>query len=169
MSKWYILRVFSGKEKYVAKALEEKGLFEEVFSPIEKLKKVSGKEIIEKESSLTKGYIWLKCEINDAVLECIKKTNYAVGFLGGAKNPQSSSEREMEIFKEQSKQEGLRVKSLFNEGDIIKIAKGPFTSFVGKIESISNDGYTADVSVEILGKTTKISVAITDLKADTTE
>jgi len=91
-TKWYVLRVVSGKEKkvkeYLDKEIARSGWSEvvkQVFLPVEKVYKVaSGKKVV-RERNYYPGYVMIEIasgKLNDDLRDLIKNTTNVIHFLG---------------------------------------------------------------------------------------
>jgi transcriptional antiterminator NusG len=90
----------------------------------------------------------------------VKDTDKITGFVGGTPtSPQALSEDEASYMLGQA--DGTTKKSVasidFSEGETVKVIEGPFASFVGTIEAVSDKG-KIKVNVSIFGRPTPVEL-----------
>ena len=51
---------------------------------------------------------------------------------------------------------------VYRLGDVVRIKKGPFARFMGKVEGINQSKSLLKVKIEILGRATPVKVSFTD-------
>jgi transcriptional antiterminator NusG len=166
--RWYVVHVYSGMEKSVAKALQERinraGLqaqFGRILVPTEEVVEVkAGKKAIT-ERRLYSGYVLVEMEMTDEAWHLVKSTPKVTGFLGGSANkPSPLSQQEVDEIL-QRMQEGYekpRPKVLFEVGEMVRIKEGPFTDFNGNVEEVNYDKNRVRVSVTIFGRSTPVDL-----------
>ena len=165
--RWYVLHVYSGFENKVAEAIMEKarqtGLedrIEQVMVPTEEVIEVRRGQNINAERKFFPGYVLAKLDMSDDVWHLVKDTPKVTGFLGAGNKPSPISEREAESLLRQI-QEGVdrpRPSILFDIGEEVKVADGPFASFNGVVEDIDEEKGKVKVSVSIFGRATPVEL-----------
>lgn len=165
--RWYVLHVYSGFENKVAEAIMEKarqtGLedrIEQVMVPTEEVIEVRRGQKINAERKFFPGYVLAKLDMSDDVWHLVKDTPKVTGFLGAGNKPSPISEREAESLLRQI-QEGVdrpRPSILFDIGEEVKVADGPFASFNGVVEDIDEEKGKVKVSVSIFGRATPVEL-----------
>ena len=164
---WYIIHVYSGFEHKVKKNLEERitalsnsDQFGEILIPTEQIiELVKG----QKKTSSRKfypGYILVKMELNDETWHIVKETPKITGFLGGRNKPTPITEKEANRILNRMKagKEKPKPKFLFEQGDDVKIIDGPFTSFNGTVDEVSQEKGKIRVLVSIFGRSTPVEL-----------
>lgn len=166
--RWYVLQAFSGYEKRVKAALEERielqGLqdrFGRVMVPTEEIVEMRGGQKRRSERKFFPGYVLIEMELDDATWHLVNGTPRVMGFIGGkADNPAPISEREaMEIL--QRVEEGVekpRPKTLFEPGEMVRVTDGPFNDFSGVVEEVNYEKSTLSVAVLIFGRSTPVEL-----------
>ena len=91
-TKWYVLRVVSGKEKKVKEYLDKEisrsdwgKVIKQVFLPVEKVYKVQNGKKVMRERNFYPGYVMIEVEpgkLNDEIISTIKNTTNVIHFLG---------------------------------------------------------------------------------------
>ena len=148
MSKrWYVVHVYSGMEKSVHKALNERieraGLqtsFGRILVPSEEVVEVKGGQKSITERRIFPGYVLVEMDLTDETWHLVKNTNRVTGFLGGSGNrPTPISEKEVEKILSQMEEgvEKPRPKILFEVGEMVRVKEGPFADFNGNVEEVN--------------------------------
>src|SRR6201992_4069452 len=91
-TKWYVLRVVSGKERKVKEYLDKEitrggwgEVVKQVFLPVEKVYKVQNGKKVMRERNYYPGYVMVEVtegKLGDDLKEVIKNTNSVIHFLG---------------------------------------------------------------------------------------
>jgi transcriptional antiterminator NusG len=153
---WYVVHVYSGFEKKIAQQIKEqaaqKGLgeqFEEVLVPSENVMEVKRGRKINSEHKFFPGYVLVKMDLTDDAWHLVKNTPKVTGFLGSKTRPTPISDAEAERILKQN-QEGVdrpRPAVLYEIGEQVRVADGPFTSFNGTVEEVDEEKGRVKVSV----------------------
>jgi transcription termination/antitermination protein NusG len=165
--KWYIASVLSGYENRVTKTLKERIInynqteyFAELLVPEEAVvSNVNGKKRNIKKKFFP-GYMLIKMIMTDSTWHLVKDTDKITGFVGGTKDkPAPLPESEVKAMLGQMTEGFKRTKSQanFSEGDSVKVTEGPFASFVGIVEAVSDKG-KVKVNVSIFGRPTPVEL-----------
>ena len=165
--RWYVVHVYSGFEKKIAIAIKEqaaqKGLadhFEEVLVPAEEVVEVRRGQKVNSERKFFPGYVLVKMELTDDAWHLVKNTPKVTGFLGTKTRPSPITEAEAERIMKQT-QEGVehpRPSVIFQIGEQVRVADGPFTSFNGTVEEVDEEKGRVKVSVSIFGRSTPVEL-----------
>jgi transcriptional antiterminator NusG len=164
---WYVVHVYSGFEKKIAQQITEqaaqKGLadqFEAVLVPSENVVEVKRGRKINTEHKFFPGYVLVKMDLTDDAWHLVKNTPKVTGFLGSRMRPSPISEAEAIRILKQS-QEGVdrpRPAVLYEIGEQVRVADGPFTSFNGVVEEVDEEKGRVKVSVSIFGRSTPVEL-----------
>jgi transcription termination/antitermination protein NusG len=165
--RWYVVHVYSGFEKKIAQQIKEqaaqKGLadqIDDVLVPSEEVVELRRGQKVNAERKFFPGYVLVKMELTDEAWHLVKDTPKVTGFLGTKLRPSPISDSEAErILKQQ--QEGVerpRPAILFEIGEQVRVADGPFTSFNGIVEEIDEEKGRVKVSVSIFGRSTPVEL-----------
>lgn len=171
--KWYIVHVLSGFENRVLKTLKERIVnhnmteyFAEILVPEESVvANVNGKKRTMKKKFFP-GYVLIKMVMNDKTWHLVKDTDKITGFIGGTKDKPMPISDEEAMAMTASLAEGFkRTRSVanFSEGDSVKVIEGPFASFVGVVENISDKG-KVKVQVSIFGRPTPVELEFSQVE-----
>ncbi len=165
--RWYVVHVYSGFEKKIAQQIKEqahqKGLadhIDEVLVPSEDVTEVRRGQKVNSERKFFPGYVLVKMELTDDAWHLVKNTPKVTGFLGTKTRPSPITEAEAERIMKQT-QEGVehpRPSVIFQIGEQVRVADGPFTSFNGTVEEIDEEKGRVKVSVSIFGRSTPVEL-----------
>ena len=165
--RWYVVHVYSGFEKKIAQQLKEqaaqKGLadqIEDVLVPSVDVVEVRRGQKVNAERKFFPGYVLVKMELSDEAWHLVKNTPKVTGFLGTKTRPTPISEAEAERILKQAAEgvERPRPSVLFEVGEQVRVADGPFTSFNGVVEEVDEEKGRVKVSVSIFGRSTPVEL-----------
>src|ERR1700685_3941316 len=136
-SRGYAIPAYWKFENKVADSIREQakqrglsGLFEEILVPKEKVVEVRRGRKVDAERKFFPGYVLVKMELTDDAWHLVKDTPKVTGFLGTKLRPSPISDVEAERIMKQA-QEGVerpRPAIMFEIGEQVRVADGPFTS-----------------------------------------
>jgi transcription termination/antitermination protein NusG len=150
-TRWYIVHAYTNFERKVADAIRERAraegldhLFEDIVVPTEEVVEIKrGRKIP-----------------TDAAFVMIKNTPKVTGFLGADNKPMAIPEAEALRMLNQVKEGVERPKPLisFEIGENVKVADGPFASFMGVVEDVDEERSRLKVAVSIFGRPTPVEL-----------
>ena len=176
-SKWYVLRVVSGKERkikeYLDKDIVRNGwttIVKQVFLPVEKVYKVLNGKKVMRERNFYPGYIMIEVsdgKLNDDMIQSMSNISNVMHFLTDGKGSKGNiiSLRRAEVNKmlgkvdEMSDAGGMTMSEPFIIGETIKIIDGPFNDFNGVIEEVNDEKKKLKVQVKIFGRATPVELS----------
>ena len=165
--RWYVLHVYSGFEKKIARQVkeqaEQKGLADhigEILVPAEEVTEVRRAQKVNTERKFFPGYILINMDMTDDTWHLVKDIPRVTGFLGGRTKPSPISNAEAERIMQQQVDgtDQRRPAVLFDVGEQVRVADGPFTSFQGVIEEVDEEKGRLKVSVSIFGRSTPVDL-----------
>lgn len=174
-TKWYVLRVVSGKERkvkeYLDKEVNRSGWSEtikQVFLPMEKVYKVQNGKKVMREKNYFPGYVMIEVsdgKLSDDMVQHISNISNVMHFLTDGKGSKGNiiSLRKAEVNKmlgkvDEMNDQGITMNEPFIVGETIKIIEGPFNDFNGVIEEVNDDKKKLKVTVKIFGRSTPVEL-----------
>lgn len=175
-TKWYVLRVVSGKERktkeYLDKDVIRNGwdkIIKQVFLPVEKVYKVLNGKKVMRERNFYPGYIMIEVadgKLSDEVIQHLSNISNVMHFLTDGKGSKGNiiSLRKAEVNKmlgkvdEMADAGGIKMSEPFIVGETIKIIDGPFNDFNGVIEEVNDEKKKLKVQVKIFGRATPVEL-----------
>jgi transcription termination/antitermination protein NusG len=174
-SKWYVLRVVSGKERkvkeYLDKDISRSGwteIIRQVFLPMEKVYKVQNGKKVMREKNYFPGYVMLEVtdgKLTDDIIQHISNVSNVMHFLTDGKGSKGNiiSLRKAEVNKmlgkvDEMNDQGVTMSEPFIVGETIKIIEGPFNDFNGVIEEVNDEKKKLKVTVKIFGRSTPVEL-----------
>jgi len=171
--KWYVVYVHSGFEHRVVKSLKDRiqthklqEHFGDILLPEETIvANVKGKKRNMKKKFFP-GYLLINMCMNEKTWHLVKNTDKISAFVGGEKNrplPISDDEANQLIGQLADGFKKTKPFGHFSEGDNVKVIEGPFTSFVGIVESVNEKG-KVKVQVSIFGRPTPVELEFSQVE-----
>ena len=170
-TKWYVLRVVSGKERKVKEYLDKdilrsgwQDLIKQIFLPMEKVYKVQNGKKVMREKNYFPGYVMIEANLIGEIPHIIKSISGVIGFLGEVKGGDPVPLRLSEVNRMLGKVDELAVNTdtrsiPFNLGETIKVIDGPFNGFNGTVEKINEEKRKLEVMVKIFGRKTPLELS----------
>ena len=165
--KWYVAHALTGQENKVAKALKERILnydlkeyFSKILIPEESVVSMANGRKRNLKKKYFPGYIMIKMIMNEQTWHLVKNTDKVTGFLGGNRehpSPISDEEAAYMVGQVSGGFKRMRTSLSFSEGDSVRVMEGPFASFVGTVEAVSEKGKLR-VNVSIFGRPTPVEL-----------
>ena len=169
MSKrWYVVHAYSGYEKQVMKALQERislsGLaekFGEILVPSEEVVEMRASKKRRSERKFFPGYVLVEMDLDDDSWHLVKETPRVMGFIGGKADepaPISDVEAEAILRRVQVGTENVTPKTIFEPGELVRVIDGPFNDFNGVVEEVNYEKNRLHVAVTIFGRSTPVEL-----------
>lgn len=169
-NKWYVLRVFSGKERKVKEYLDSEidrsgwgDIINQVLVPTEKVYKIrNGKKVIQ-ERNFFPGYVLVEAigeKLSGDILQEIRNMPGVMNFLGDT-HPQALRKSEVNRILgkvDEMSEAGESMNEPFIVGETVKIVDGPFNDFFGTIEEVYEEKKKLKVIVKIFGRRTPVEL-----------
>lgn len=169
-TKWYVLRIVSGKERKVKEHLDKEvkingwgNAILQILCPIEKVFKVQNGKKVLREKTLFPGYIMLEAvegKLNDTMIQGITSVTSVIHFLG---KEHPIALRKSEVNKmfgklDEVSEQGIGYAEPYIVGETIKIIDGPFNDFNGTIEEVNEEKKKLKIVVKIFGRATPVEL-----------
>ena len=166
MSKrWYVVHAYSGFEKSVQRALDERiqrqgmqDVFGRVLVPVEEVVELKLGQKSISERKFFPGYVLVRMEYTDDSWGAVRHTPGVTGFVGSGKDPTPLLPDEVAKIKQRMEAGAPRVKVSFRTGSKVRITEGPFSEFIGTVDTIDNDRRKVRVMVNFFGRDTPIEL-----------
>lgn len=169
MSKrWYVVHAYSGFEKKVKAAIEERielygqqEYFGEILVPSEEVVEMRAGQKRKSERKFFPGYVLVQMDLNDGSWHLVKETPRVVGFIGGtAEKPAPITQKEADAILQrvQAGVDAPRPKTLFEVGEVIRVIDGPFNDFNAVVEGVDYERSRLQVAVQIFGRSTPVEL-----------
>ncbi|MBY5957623.1 transcription termination/antitermination protein NusG [Membranicola marinus] len=169
-TKWYSLRVISGKEKKLKERIEldlqRSGwtdIVTQIVVPTEKVYKIRGGKKVITERNILPGYLLVEADperFSGEIIQSIASVNNVINFLGGT-NPipmrQAEANRMLGKVDESNISEEVMIEP-FLEGETVRIVDGPFNDFVGDVIEVNEEKRKLKVIVKIFGRGTEVEL-----------
>lgn len=174
--KWFAVQAFSGMEKSVKVALEERIARSEVQSQFGDIL-VPTEEVIEMKAGVKKiterrlypGYVMVQMEMTDDSWHLVKSTPRVTGFIGGsAQKPTPIRDKEVDIILQRiddSKSNPVQ-KLTFEKGEMVRVIDGPFKDFSGAVQDINYEKSKLRVEVVIFGRSTPVELDFSQIEKE---
>jgi transcriptional antiterminator NusG len=179
-TKWYVLRVVSGKEKKIKEYLDKDivrnnwtNIIKQVFLPMEKVYKVQNGKKVMREKNYFPGYVMMEVvdtnnagRLPDDIVMSISNVTNVMHFLTDGKGSKGNiiCLRKSEVNKMLGKVDemndlGGSISEPFILGETVKIIEGPFNDFNGVIEEVNEEKKKLKVTVKIFGRSTPVELS----------
>ena len=166
--RWYVVHAYSGYEKTVQRTLKERvaraGLedrFGDILVPTEEVVEMKDGQKRSSERKFFPGYVLVQMEMDEETWHLVRSVPRVLGFIGGtADKPAPITEREADeiLSRMREGQDKPRPKVLFEVGEMVRVADGPFNDFNGVVEHVNYEKNRLNVSVMIFGRSTPVEL-----------
>jgi transcription termination/antitermination protein NusG len=168
---WYVVHTYSGHEARVAETLRQRvatlGQTDKVFELLiptqDKIQIKHGKKSTIKEK-IFPGYLLVKMIVDDDSWLVVRTTQGITGFVGTGNKPTPLSPKEVEAIMQFASMGAPKYKANFSVGEAVKITDGPFSDFLGSVESIDEEHGKIKVLVSIFGRETPVELDFMQVK-----
>ncbi len=169
-TKWYCLRVISGKERKIKERIELEitrnkwdEVVKQILVPSEKVYKIrNGKKVI-LDKNMMPGYILVEAvaeNFSSDIVQGIAGMTNVIHFLGKTKpiamRPSEANKMLGKV--DESQDVGEALIEPFILGETVKIIDGPFKDFVGDIKEVNEEKKKLKVIVKIFGRGTEVEL-----------
>ena len=169
-TKWYSLRVISGKERKIKERIDLeidrskwRGAINQILVPTEKVYKIKNQKKVIQERNILPGYILVEADpefFTSEMVSTITNIPNVIHFLG-RNNPiaMRQSEANKLLGKvDESNEIGESMVEPFIVGETVKITDGAFVDFVGDIQEVNEEKKKLKVIVKIFGRGTEVEL-----------
>ena len=165
--KWYVIHTQTGAEEKAKAGLESrlattalKIYIGEIVVPTEQVSEIRGGKKRITARKFFPGYILVKMEMNDESWYLVKSTPGITGFIGPGRKPAPISDDEVQSIVRRTEDTETKPspKIVFEIGEAVRIAEGPFANFNGSVMEVYPDRGKLKVSVSIFGRSTLVEM-----------
>ncbi|HEX7041973.1 MAG TPA: transcription termination/antitermination protein NusG [Patescibacteria group bacterium] len=164
-AKWYIVHTYAGHENKVAKTLRQRaetmGFENHIFDiivPTREVTKVNSGKKTQIQEKIFPGYVIVRMVLTDESWILVRTTPGVTAFIGAGNKPTPISQKEVEAIQKFMKLDEPLYKASFVVGEAVKIVDGPFSDFLGTIDSIDETKGKLRVLVSIFGRETPVEL-----------
>jgi transcription termination/antitermination protein NusG len=164
---WFVVHTYSGFENKVAEAIQSRAKvfgmgdkITQVLVPTEKVVEVRNKQKRETEQKFFPGYVLVEMELTDDTWHLVRSTPKVTGFVGSGTKPVALSQDQVDDIQRQmaTGAEKPKPKSVFQQGDKIRVIEGPFQNFQGVVEDTNPERGRMKVIVPVFGRPTPVEL-----------
>ncbi|SPJ33986.1 transcription termination/antitermination protein NusG [Kushneria phyllosphaerae] len=172
--RWYVVHAYSGFEKQVMRSLIERvklyemeDHFGEILVPTEEVVEMRDGKRRKSERKFYPGYVLVEMAMDDRSWHLVNETPRVMGFIGGTPEkpaPITPNEAEAILRRVQDGTEKPRPKTMFDAGETVRVADGPFADFNGVVEEVNYEKSRLQVSVLIFGRSTPVELEFSQVE-----
>lgn len=172
--KWYIVHTTPGyenkvRDRLIARAAENAmtDSFGEIKVPSEEVMEVKNGKKALTTRRLFPGYVFVNMEFSDSVWHLVRKTPNVTGFVGGTETrpaPMRQADIDAILNRETQTHEKPAPKILYEKGEVVRVASGPFKDFNGSVDSVDYEKGKLKVMVTVFGRDTPLEITFSDVE-----
>lgn len=162
---WFVLHTYSGHENKVATTLKQRietmkleDRIYDIVVPTRNIVAVKQGKKEEQKEKIFPGYILIRMILDDESWLAVRTTQGVTSFVGTGSKPTPISQKEVETILKFMAMEAPKYKAKFSVGEAVKIVDGPFSDFLGSVESIDEEKGKIKVLVSIFGRETPVEL-----------
>ena len=164
---WFVLHTQTGAEEKAKAGLESKmvatelkNYIDEIVVPTEQVSEIHGGKKRITSRKFFPGYILVKMEMTKESWYLVKTTPGITGFIGAGRKPTPISDDEVGTIIRRTIDTETKPspKIVFDVGEAVRIAEGPFANFTGSVMEVFPDRGKLKVSVSIFGRSTLVEM-----------
>lgn len=165
--KWYVVHTQTGSEEKAKAGLESriattplKQYIGEIVVPTEQVSEIRGRKKRITARKFFPGYIIIKMAMSKESWYLVKTTPGITGFIGPGRKPTPISDSEVKSILQRTEDTETKPtpKIIFEIGESVRIAQGPFVNFNGSVMEVYPDRGKLKVSVSIFGRATLVEL-----------
>jgi len=164
-AKWYVVHTYSGHENKVSTTLKQRidtmKLEDKIFDiivPTRNIVTVKHGKKEEQKEKIFPGYILVRMVLDDFSWFAVRTTQGVTAFVGAGDKPTPISDSEVSAIMKFMHMDAPKYKTSFSVGEAVKITDGPFSDFLGTIDSIDEEKGKLKVLVSIFGRETPVEL-----------
>jgi transcriptional antiterminator NusG len=164
-SQWYVIHTYSGYENKVKTNLEHRvdsmGVQDKIFRvviPTEEEIEIKDGQRRTVQKKVFPGYVLVQMLMSDDSWYVVRNTPGVTGFVGSGTRPSPLDDSDVKRILKQMKMEAPKVKVSFTLGERVKVVDGPFTDFIGVVDTINAEKGKVRVLVSFFGRETPVEL-----------
>jgi transcriptional antiterminator NusG len=162
---WYVIHTYSGYENKVKTNLEHRvesmGVQDKIFQvviPTEEEIEIKDGQRRTVQKKVFPGYVLVQMTMGDDSWYVVRNTPGVTGFVGSGTKPSPLDDADVKRILKQMKMEAPKVKVSFAPGERVKVVDGPFTDFIGVVDTINAEKGKVRVLVSFFGRETPVEL-----------
>jgi transcription termination/antitermination protein NusG len=162
---WYVVHCYSGQEKKVQHAIEQRiatmGMQDKIFDvvvPTEDEIEVREGKRRTIERRVFPGYILVQMAMDEDSWYVVRNTPGVTGFVGMGNEPTPLRPEEVSQIMRRMEAEAPKIKVTFKPGQKVRIIDGPFNEFIGTVGDIDMEKAKVRVLVSFFGRETPVEL-----------
>jgi len=162
---WYVINTYSGHEYKVIDALKIRirtmNLEDQIFQaivPIQSKMVIRRGTKVKTQEKTFPGYVIIQMLLSDDSWITVRTTQGVTGFIGVDNKPSAISEAEVQQILKTTEEDKPKFQTPFSVGDVIKVTNGPFTDYIGSIDSIDMERGKVRVLISFFERETPVEL-----------
>lgn len=162
---WYVIHTYSGYENKVKTNLEHRvesmGVQDKIYQvviPTEEEIEIKDGQRRTVQKKVFPGYVLVQMLMGDDSWYVVRNTPGVTGFVGSGTKPSPLDDSDVKRILKQMKMEAPKVKVSFSPGERVKVVDGPFTDFIGVVDTINAEKGKVRVLVSFFGRETPVEL-----------
>lgn len=161
-SHWYLAQLKPNCSAIAERNLARQGFA--TFLPLERSTQRKGKQLIAVKRPYFAGYLFVRIDPSSAPWRAIHSTQGVARLISFGAQPTPVPPGIVSGLQQACGEDGcIETHAALAQGDHVRIAQGPFASFIGKVDSLAPDKRTW-VLLDVMGKATRVSIPSGDLR-----
>jgi len=169
--RWFVIHTYSGYENKVKTNLEHRvesmGVGDKIYDvviPTEEEVEIRDGQRRTVQRKVFPGYVLVQMQVTDEGTPpndswyVVRNTPGVTGFVGVSNHPSPLEETEVRRILRRMKMEAPRVKVSYTPGERVKVVDGPFSDFIGVVDSINAEKGKVRVLVSFFGRETPVEL-----------
>lgn len=164
-AQWYVVHTYSGHELKVAQTLKQRvesmrlqDYILEMLIPTQNKIQIRHGEKKKIKEKIFPGYLLVKMILTDQSWLTVRTTQGVTSFVGIANRPTPLPKTEVDTIMKFTQMKAPKYKAGFTLGEAVKITDGPFSDFLGTVDSIDDEKGKVKVLVSIFGRETPVEL-----------
>ena len=158
---WYVVHTYSGHENKVKANIEKivenrnmQDLVLDIVVPTEETVELKNGQRKVKTRKIFPGYVIVKMVMTDESWYLVRNTQGVTGFVGHGSKPIPLTEEEVR----KMGIETVRVEIDVEPGDMVRVIRGPFDSFIGTVDEVNEEKQTIKARISMFGRETPVEL-----------